>query len=60
MVCIVFHVHVVSEVPWHWADPLSGQAIHVLVWSKKYVFDPELILSPDRSWLCKARVVWVT
>ena len=28
--------------------------------AKKYVCDPELIPSPDRSWLCKARAAWVT
>ena len=35
--------------------PSSGEALHVLVWSKKYACDPELIPSPDRSWLCKLR-----
>ena len=54
MVCIVFHVRVVSEV----APELSWSLIrgsppcpYVV---KKVSCDPELIPSPDRSWLCKA------
>ena len=46
--------------PRHWADPLSGEVLHVLVWSKKYVSDRKLIPSPVKSWLCKARAAWVT
>ena len=46
--------------PRHWADHSSWEALHVLVWSKKYVCDPKFNSLPDRSWLCKARVVWVT
>ena len=42
--------------PRHWADPSSGETLHVLVLSKKYACDPELIPSPDRSWLFKARM----
>ena len=34
--------------PWHWADHSSGEALHVLVCSKKYVCDPKLNPSPDR------------
>ena len=45
--------------PRHWADPSSGEALHVPVWSKKYVCDPEIVC-PYRSWLCKARAAWVT
>ena len=54
LVCIVFHVRVVSEV----APAFSWSLIRgVLVWSKKYIC---LISSPNRSWLCKARAAWVT
>ena len=35
---------------------LSDECFHDLVWSKKYIYDPELIPFPDRSWLYKARV----
>ena len=60
MVCIVFNVRVISEV----APALSGS----LIWGgppwfclvKKYVCDPQIIHSPDRSWLCKALEAWVT
>ena len=45
--------------PRHWADHSSGEALHVLVWSKKYYVIHSLIPSPDRSCLCKARAAWV-
>ena len=38
--------------PRHRADHSSGEALHVLVWSKKYLIN-SLIPSSDRSWLCK-------
>ena len=46
MVCNVFHVSAVSEVApaLNWSS--SGEALHVLVWSKKCVRDPELIPLP--------------
>ena len=50
-----YHVRVVSEVATALRWSLIREALHVLVWSKIYVCDPELIPSPDRSWLCKAR-----
>ena len=56
MVCIVFHVCVVSEVAGIELITHPGEALRALVWSNKYVRDPELIPSPDRLWLCKARV----
>ena len=34
MVCIVFNARVVSGWPRYCADPSSGEAVHVLVWSK--------------------------
>ena len=54
MVCVVFHVCVVSEVApalsisFIRGDPPSPGVV------KKYVCDPEFIPTPDRSWLCKA------
>ena len=55
MMCIVFNVRIVLEVPRHWAEHSSLEVLHVLAWAKKYVCDPKLIPSPDRSLLCKAR-----
>ena len=45
--------------PQHWAYHSCREALLVLVWSKEYVCDSKLIPSPDKSWLCKARVTWV-
>ena len=56
MVCIVFHVRVVLEVAPELTSSLILEVLHVLVWSEKYVCDPKLISSRDRSWLCKALV----
>ena len=39
------------RMPRHWADPSSGKAFHVLVWSKRNACDSKLIPSPYRSWL---------
>ena len=52
---VFFQVLLSRRWPRHWAVHSSGEALHVLVWSKKDVCDPELIPSPNRSWLCKAR-----
>ena len=61
MVYIVFHVPVVLEVALGTElIPSSGEALHVLVWSKKSACDSKLIPLHDRSWHCKARVAWVT
>ena len=39
--CVLSSIFVLSRRwPRHWADHSSGEAIHVLVWSKKYVCDP--------------------
>ena len=55
MMYIVFHVRVVSEVDPALSWSLPEEGLHVLVWSKKYLCNPEIIPSPDRSWLCEAR-----
>ena len=59
MICIVFHVRVVSKVApaLSWSLIRGGRPYLCVV--KKYVCD-ELIPSPDRSWLYKVRVAWVT
>ena len=59
--CVLSFMFVLSR-RWlrHWADHSSGEALHVLVWSKKYVCDPQFNSHTDRSWLCKARVPCVT
>ena len=41
--------------PRYSVDHLSGEALHVFVWTKKYVRDSEIVPSPDRSWFCKDR-----
>ena len=45
--CVSSYVFVLSRRwPRHWADHSSGEALHVLVWSKKYVCDPKIIPLP--------------
>ena len=39
--CVLSFMFVLSRRwPRHWTDHSSGEALHVLVWSKKYVCDP--------------------
>ena len=39
--CVLSFMFVLSRRwPRHWADHSTGEALHVLVWSKKYVCDP--------------------
>ena len=41
--CVLSFMFVLSRRwPRHWADDSSGEALLVLVWSKKYVYDPWL------------------
>ena len=56
MACIVFHVSVDSEVAPELSSSLirGGPICPCVV--KKYLCDPNLIPSPDRSWLCHARL----
>ena len=59
--CILYFMFVLTRRwPRHRADHSSGEALHVLVWSKCMSVIHSLTPSPDSSWLCKARAAWVT
>ena len=59
LVCIVCHVCAVSEVApaLGWSLIRRGPPCPCVVKKSMYVIH-SLIPSPDRSWLCKARVAW--